>query len=80
MVWGAFAGSQADCHLNLDEGFREIPRYRGDTLLRISDYVHYACARRVHGQRNAMDHDKCASLTLLSDRASVLNLGQVFFG
>lgn len=79
-MWGAFPGSQADYGLNLDEGFCEIPRYRGDTFLRISDYVHYACARRVHCQRNVMDHDKCASLTLLSDGASGLTLGQVFFG
>lgn len=80
IVWDAFPGSQADCGLKLDERFCEIPRYSCDTLLRLSDYVHYACAGRVHGQRNVMDHDKCAFFTLMSDGASVLTLGQVFFG
>ena len=79
-LWDAFPGGQADCGLKLDEGFCEIPRHCGDTLLRFSDYIYYACAGRVHGQRNVMDYDKCVLVTLLSDGASVLTMGQVFFG
>lgn len=65
---------------NLDEGFLEIPRNRDYTILCFSDYIHHACARGIHGQRDVMDYDQCVSLTLFSEVYKELTLQQIFFG
>ena len=49
---------QADNSLGADDEFREIPRYCDHFVLRLSDDIHDACARRLHAKSGLMDHDQ----------------------
>ena len=52
---------QADCFPGPDQGLYEVPGHCDNIFLWLSDYLHYACARRLHAWRNFMDHAKCMS-------------------
>ena len=49
---------QADNSLGADDELRKVPRHCDYFVLRLSDDIHNACARRFHAKSGLMDHDQ----------------------